>query len=78
MFKITNLHGTTMILVEHIERKGDAITMKGNMMGTMPGTFYVTPEEMWNMFKMVNLSLIFDVMAVLIKGRKASQKGKKP
>ena len=78
MFKITNLHGTTMILVENIERKGDAITMKGNMMGTMPGTFYVTPEEMWNMFKMVNFSLVFDVIVVLIKGRKASQKGKKP
>jgi len=79
MFKLTNVHGATMMLVESMGRKDDAITMKGNMMGTMPGTFYITPEDMWNAVKMVNIRFIFDVISVLIKGILASRKrpGKK-
>jgi hypothetical protein len=72
--KIVNLHGTTMMSVDKVTLKGDDITMVGNIMGTMPGTFYITPENLWKMFKMINASLIFAMPGMLLKGRRAYKK----
>lgn len=30
-----------------LERRGDDLVIKGKMMGTMPGTFFVRPVEIW-------------------------------
>ena len=49
--QIANLHGTTMMAVDEISIKDAAIVMTGNIMGTMPGSFYLTPEEMWKKVK---------------------------
>ena len=68
--KITNLHGTTMMAVDKIRIKDGAIVMTGNIMGTMPGSFYLTPEEMWKMVKMINWKLICSVPMLLFNGRR--------
>lgn len=74
---IVNLHGSTMMAVNKITRKGDDIAMTGNIMGTMPGTFYITPENLWKTFKMVSPSLIFGIIGLLIKGSRAIRQSNK-
>lgn len=74
---IVNLHGSTMMSIHKITRKGDDIAMTGNIMGTMPGTFYITPENLWKTFKMVKPSLVFGMIGLLIKGSQASRKSSK-
>jgi len=76
--KIVNLHGSTMMSVDKMSRKGDDLVMSGNVMGTMPGTFYVTPGNLWKMVKLLNGAIIMGLPAMLIKGffayRKNQQK----
>lgn len=68
MFKVVDLHKQVMIEVTEIKVKKGSIATKGKMMGTMPGTFYLTPEELWNMVKMVSLSLICWMPILIVKG----------
>ena len=68
--KITNMHGTTMMSVDKMSVKDDAIVMTGNIMGSMPGSFYVKPEEMWKMMKMVNWRIICAIPGLLLTGRR--------
>jgi len=69
--KVVNLHGATMMSVDKVAIKGDDIALTGNIMGTMPGTFYIKPVELWKMLKLMDRHLIFSVPKLLIKGRRA-------
>jgi hypothetical protein len=69
--KIVNLHGTTMMSVAKVVVKDGDIAMTGNIMGTMPGTFYIKPIELWKMVRMVDHKLILAVPGLMIRGRRA-------
>ena len=80
MFKLVDLHNQTMMEVTKIEVKKGSIATKGKVMGTMPGTFYLYPDQLWSMVKMVNLALILHMPGMILRGiwnsRKQSDKPK--
>lgn len=66
--KIVNIHGSTMMSVDKVVLKEGNISMIGNIMGTMPGTFYLSPENLWKMVRLMNASIIFALPGLLLKG----------
>ena len=75
--QIINMHGSTMMSVDKVKLKGDDIAMVGNIMGTMPGTFYISPENLWKMVRMLNISILFAMPGLLFKGMRASKRNQK-
>ncbi len=69
--KIVNLHGSTMMSVDRVVVKGDDVAMTGNIMGTMPGTFYVKPIELWKLVQMADYKIVLALPRLLMKGRRA-------
>ena len=51
-------YGNVMMEVVSLERKGDSLAMKGKMMGTMPATIYIKPEEVWKGIRLLRWPII--------------------
>lgn len=67
---IVNMHGTTMLSCKKVFMKDDDVVMDGAVMGSMPGTFYVKPIELYKMVQMVDFSTVFAILKSLRKGKK--------
>jgi hypothetical protein len=75
--KVVNLHGATMMSVDKVAIKSGDLAMTGNIMGTMPGTFYFKPVELWKMFKMVDRSVVLAMPKLLRQGRREWKKAQR-
>ena len=66
--KMVDLHGNVMMEIMSLERKADDLVMKGKMMGTMPGTIYLKPEEAWNGLKILSWQVMRYLPLYLFRG----------
>jgi len=60
--------GSVLMEVTKIGLEGCNLTMRGKIMGTMPITAYVRPEELWGMLGLVPLRFIACLPLLLFKG----------
>lgn len=67
---ILNAQGTKLLTAKKIHVRDSKIVIDGNMMGTMPGQFYVTPLNLYKMSKMVDFGTIKAVLGILKQGKK--------
>ncbi|MBU1055329.1 MAG: hypothetical protein KKC46_16130 [Proteobacteria bacterium] len=74
--KMYDSYKNVMMDISSLKRKGDDIVMKGTLMGTMPSTIYVKPEEVWNAIKMLSWPIISYLPMMVIKGWKLSKRSK--
>jgi hypothetical protein len=74
--KMYDSYKNVMMDISSLKRKGDDIVMKGTLMGTMPSTIYVKPEEVWNAIKMLSWSIISYMPMMIIKGWRLSKQSK--
>lgn len=74
--KMYDSYKNVMMDISSLKRKGDDIVMKGTLMGTMPSTIYVKPEEVWNAIKMLSWSVVGYLPMMVIKGWKLSKRSK--
>ncbi|HWQ76008.1 MAG TPA: hypothetical protein VN441_11890 [Syntrophomonas sp.] len=74
--KLHDLYGNVMMEVTSVDRKDDDLVMKGKMMGTMPATIYLRPDEMWKAMNLLTWAIIRYVPSMLIKGWRQSRSKK--
>ncbi|MBU3950090.1 MAG: hypothetical protein KJ826_17960 [Proteobacteria bacterium] len=74
--KMYDVHKNVLMDISSLKKKGNDIVMKGMLMGTMPATIYVKPEEVWGARKMLSWSLIFYLPIMMIKGWRLSKRSK--
>ncbi|MBO4365561.1 MAG: hypothetical protein J5804_04630 [Eggerthellaceae bacterium] len=67
---IINQQGTKLLTAKKIHVRDSKVVIDGNMMGTMPGQFYVTPLNLYKMSKMVDFATIRAVLGLLKQGKK--------
>jgi len=72
--KMYDTYRNVMMDVSSLERKGDDLVMKGKMMGTMPATIYLKPEEVWQAKSLLSWSIIWYLPILMIKGWRQSRK----
>lgn len=51
--KMVDKYGTLMMEIFSVERAGEDLIIKGKMLGTMPGTIHIKPEEAWKGMRLV-------------------------
>ncbi|MFH1775811.1 MAG: hypothetical protein ABH839_04085 [Chloroflexota bacterium] len=60
--------GAVMVEASKLERRGDDLVMKGKIMGAMPATIYIRPEEVWAGLGLVTRQILFYLPLLLIRG----------
>lgn len=79
-FKIVNAQGTVLLAAHKIHSRDKKIVLDGNMMGTMPGQFYLTPLDVYKATKMLTLDTVKAAAGIWLEGRrefKAAEKAEK-
>jgi len=66
--KAVDRNGMTLAEARTIERQGDALTIKAQLLGAMPSTIYVHPEELWKMIGLLDADAVFSIPRLLLLG----------
>lgn len=66
--KMFDMNGAVLMDVASLERRGDDLVMKGKMMGTMPATIFIKPEEIWKAKSLLSWSILWYLPIIVIKG----------
>ena len=67
---IINAQGTKLMTAKKIYIRDNKIAMDGNIMGTMPGQFYITPKDLYKATKMIDFAFVKGAIGLLWQGRK--------
>ena len=67
---IINAQGTKLMTAKKIYIRDGKIAMDGNIMGTMPGQFYITPLDLYKATKMIDFEFVKGAVCLLWQGRK--------
>lgn len=66
--------GNSLTTISNIRVKGDNIVVKAVLLGTMPSTIYMRPEEIWKLLPLIDASVIWKLPVILFRGwRRARQ-----
>jgi hypothetical protein len=76
--KLTSKDGIEMMDIRSLERDGDVLVVKGKIMGSMPATIHLRPEDLWQAVKLFNASLLLRLPILLFKGFRRSRAAVKP
>lgn len=71
--KLFDKYGNVMMEISSLERRGDDIVIKGKMMGSMPGTFYLKPAEAWSVLSLLTWKLVRYLPLFLYKAWRQSR-----
>ncbi len=67
---IINAQGTKLMTAKKIYIRNGKIAMDGNIMGTMPGQFYITPLDLYKATKLIDFKFIKGCLGLLKQGKK--------
>ena len=74
--RMVSIEGQVLLEMTDLLADERGIGMKGKLMGAMPATIYVKPEELWNLLGMVPAKVVFAaVREVLLPRRGQTEKG---
>jgi hypothetical protein len=68
--KVFSIEGKTMMEITELLADKHGIGMKGKLLGAMPATMYIRPEQLWNMLAMARPRLVLAVVAALFGPRR--------
>jgi len=66
--------GIEMMDVKSIQREGERLVLKGKIMGSMPATIYLRPEDVWAGWQLLPFSVLAVLPVMLFKGFRRSRK----
>ena len=66
---IINAQGTKLMSAKKIYIRDGKIAMDGNIMGTMPGQFYITPLDLYKATKLIDFKFIRQCLGLLRQGK---------
>lgn len=72
--KLHTPEGRELMEVQSVEHDGDALVVRGVIMGSMPARAVIRPEELRAAFRLLSLSLILGIVALLF--RRPTPKGR--
>lgn len=67
---IINAQGMSLVSARKIYIRDGKVAMDGNIMGTMPSQFYITPLNLYKATKMIDFDFLKGAAKLLCEGRK--------
>ena len=68
--KMISIEGQVLLEMKEVIADKRGIGMKGKLMGAMPATIYLRPDEIWNVIGMIPASVVFAVLRELALPRR--------
>lgn len=72
--KLLNLDNSVLMDVSTLKRDGDDLVIKGQILGSMPITAKLTPEQARAALKMLDLKTMLFLASMLFRGTKKNEK----
>jgi hypothetical protein len=72
--RVRNKDGLEIMDIKSIEQDGNRIVVKGKMMGTMATTIVVTPDGVWDVYRLCPRAMILRLPLLLFKGWRMSNR----
>ena len=66
--KIFDTYGEEMMDVRSLRQKGDDLVVKGKLMGYVPISVYLKPEELWGAVRLLSWAVLLYLPVMMIKG----------
>jgi hypothetical protein len=66
--KMLSREGVEMMEVKSIEREGERLIIRGKVMGSMPTTICLRPEDIWAAWHLMSWDVICRLPLMLLKG----------
>jgi len=76
--KMFDSYSNVMVDITELARKNDNLVLKGKMLNSIPGMFYLRPEEVWSAIRLLSWPVIRYLPIMLIKGWWLSKRSKQP
>lgn len=70
---IVNAQGTVLVSAHKVRARDGKIVLDGNLMGTMPGQFYLNPIDVYKATKLLDFETVKEIAKMWFKGRKEFQ-----
>jgi hypothetical protein len=71
--KLLSKDGIEMMDIRSVDREGDVLLVKGKVMGSMPTTIHLRPEDLWQAWGLLSWRLLVALPGLLIKGYRRSR-----
>lgn len=65
--------GNALTTISNIHVKGEDIVVKAVLLGTMPTTIYMRPEEVWKLLPLIDASVIWRLPVIFYRGLKRTR-----
>lgn len=65
--RVRSIDGAELMQISAIERRGNDLIIKGKIMGAMPMSATLSPSEVRNGLKLLNLKLFLFLMTFLLR-----------
>lgn len=66
--KIFDTYGEEMMDIRLLQQKGDDLVVKGKLMGYVPISVYLRPEELWRAAKLLSWAVLLHLPVMMVKG----------
>jgi hypothetical protein len=73
--KLVSKDGIEMMEISSLDRAGDVLVVKGKVMGAMPTTIHLRPEDLWQAWKLLSWRVLLALPGLMLKGYRRSRAG---
>jgi hypothetical protein len=74
--KLVSKDGVEMMDIRSLGREGDVLVVRGKIMGSMPATIHLHPEDLWQAFLLFRWPLLLRLPLLLLLGFTRSRRAK--
>ena len=72
--KLMSKDGIEMMDIRSLDRDGDVLVVKGKVMGSMPTTIHLRPEDLWQAKKLLTWRIVVALPGLLLNGYRRAGK----
>lgn len=66
--KLVSKDGIEMMDIRSLELQGDVLVIKGKVMGSMPTTIHLRPEDLWQAWELVTWKMLLALPRLMFMG----------
>jgi hypothetical protein len=71
--KLLSKDGIEMMDIRSLAREGEVLVIKGKVMGSMPITIHMRPEDLWQVWGLLGWRIVLALPGLMLKGYRRSR-----
>jgi hypothetical protein len=71
--KLLSKDGVEMMEIRSVIREANVLVIKGKVMGSMPTTIHLRPEDLWQAYRLLSWRILLALPVLMLKGYRRSR-----